>query len=58
MNTSFSGDLQDEIDRKKRKMLDKTGKPKAQITSHFKMIPKISKSLSALKKITYTMDAA
>ena len=57
MSTSFSGDTQEEIERKKRKMLDATGKPKAQITSHFKMIPKIPKSLSALKKSTYTMDA-
>ena len=39
-------------------MLDETGKPKAQITSHFKMIPKMSKSPSALKKSTYTTSAA
>ena len=39
-------------------MLDKTSKPKAQITSHFKTIPKIPKSLSTLKKIIYTTNAA
>jgi hypothetical protein len=58
MSTSFSGDTQDKIDRKKRKMLDETGKPKAQITSHFKMIPKMSKSPSTLKKSTYTTNTA
>ena len=58
MSTSFSGDMQDEIDSKKRKILDKTGKTKAQITSHFKTILKISKSPSALKKSIYTMNTA
>ena len=58
MSTSFSGDIQEEIDSKKRKMLDKTGKPTAQITSHFKMIPKMPKSPSALKKSIYTTNAA
>jgi hypothetical protein len=58
MSTSFSDDTQDKIDRKKKKMLDETGKPTAQITSHFKMIPKISKSLSTLKKSTYTTNVA
>ena len=57
MSISFSGDIQDEIDSKKKKMLDETGKPKAQITSHFKTVLKISKSPSALKKSTYTMNA-
>ena len=57
MSASFSGDIQEEIDSKKRKMLDATGKYTAQITSHFKTIPKTPKSPSALKKSTYTMDA-
>ena len=58
MSTLFSGDIQKEIDSKKRKMLNETGKPNAQITSHFKTIPKIPKSPSALKKSTYTTNAA
>ena len=58
MSTSFSGDIQDKIDSKKRKILDKTGKSKAQITSHFKTISKMSKSPSALKKSTYTTSTA
>ena len=37
-------------------MLDATDKHKAQITSHFKMIPKMPKSPSALKKSTYTLN--
>ena len=57
MSASFSGDIQEEIDSKKRKMLDATDKHKAQITSHFKTIPKTPKSPSALKKSTYTMNA-
>ena len=57
MSTSFSGDIQEEIDSKKRKILDATGKSKAQITSYFKTIPKMPKSPSALKKSTYTMNA-
>ena len=58
MSTSFSGNIQEEIDSKKRKILDITGKPKAQITSHFKTIPKTPKSPSVLKKSTYTTNAA
>ena len=56
MSASFLGDLQEEIDSKKRKMLDATDKHKAQITSYFKLIPKTPKSLLALKKSTYTMN--
>ena len=57
MSASFSGDTQEEIDSKKRKMLDANDKRKSQITSHFQMVPKTPKSLSALKKSIYTMDA-
>ena len=57
MSASFSGNTQEEIDSKKRKMLDATDKHKAQITSHLKSIPKTPKSPSALKKSTYTINA-
>ena len=57
MSAPFPGDSQEEIDSKKRKKLDATDKHKSQITSHFQTVPKTSKSPSALKKSTYTMDA-
>ena len=56
MSALFSGDIQEEIDSKKRKMLDATDKHKAQIISHFKTIPKTPKSDPSKMKIDWLID--
>ena len=54
MSTSILGDIQEEIDSKKRKISDKAERLKTQITSHFKLQLKMAKSPLALRKSTYT----
>ena len=52
MSTSISSETQEEIDSKKKKMLDENENSTAQVTNDFETKLKIPKSLSALKQST------
>ena len=58
MSTIILGDTQEEIDSKKRKMSDEAKRLKTQITSYFKLQPKMAKSPPALRKSTYTSSTS
>ena len=56
MSASITGDTQEEIDIKKRKLVEEVETSKIHITDHFHLQPKMTKSPSALKKSSYATN--
>ena len=56
MSASITGDTQEEIDIKKRKLGEEVEISKIHITDHFHAQPKMAKSPSALKKSSYATN--
>ena len=54
MSTSNIDTIEGEVESKRKRTEEGINSSKVQITNHFKAAPKMSKSLSALKKSTYS----
>ena len=54
MSASNNDTIEGELESKRERAWEEFDSSKVQITNHFKVVPKISRSLSALKKSTYS----